>query len=346
MSTHEGYGPKELDLEVPSAARVYDYLLGGSHNFKIDRDFANQVREHVPWTPNVTRLNRSFLGRAVRFCLDQGITQFLDLGSGIPTVGNVHEVAQQRVPDARVVYVDYEPVAFQHASSMLADNPTATIIQADIRDPEYDVDGGWYVIDEVVSDTELTLERPFEGSTAAGEDYTGRQLFTAFIEDFWDTAIFFNDPNGDDVWFATNGRDDIVKFRIADDEVTPMPELGFTCKTLATYKSMMIYANITDDTGDIFPNTIINSNPGEPENVATGLASQFIVHDGVDPINALTPLGDNLVIYAERTSVLTQFIGEPFIFAFRVAVAGIGPIAGRLVADFGDFHEFIGQDSQ
>jgi hypothetical protein len=217
---------------------------------------------------------------------------------------------------------------------------------SDIRDPEYDVDGGWYVIDEVVSDTELTLERPFEGSTAAGEDYTGRQLFTAFIEDFWDTAIFFNDPNGDDVWFATNGRDDIVKFRIADDEVTPMPELGFTCKTLATYKSMMIYANITDDTGDIFPNTIINSNPGEPENVATGLASQFIVHDGVDPINALTPLGDNLVIYAERTSVLTQFIGEPFIFAFRVAVAGIGPIAGRLVADFGDFHEFIGQDSQ
>ncbi|QSB14633.1 SAM-dependent methyltransferase [Natronosporangium hydrolyticum] len=137
MSAHEDYGPKELDLEVPSAARAYDYLLGGSHNFKIDRDFANQVREHSPWTPNVTRLNRSFLGRVVRFCLDQGITQFLDLGSGIPTVGNVHEVAQQRVPDARVVYVDYEPVAYQHASAMLADNPNATIIQADIRDPEF-----------------------------------------------------------------------------------------------------------------------------------------------------------------------------------------------------------------
>lgn len=136
MASEAGYGPKELDLEVPSAARMYDYFLGGSHNFKVDRDFANQVLEIAAWPPNVTRLNRSFLWRVVRFCLDQGIRQFLDLGSGIPTVGNVHEVAQQRVPDARVVYVDYEPVAYQHAQSMLAENPYATIIQADIRDPE------------------------------------------------------------------------------------------------------------------------------------------------------------------------------------------------------------------
>ena len=127
--------PRNLDLEVPSAARIYDYTLGGSHNFKVDRDFADQVFQYVPWVPNINRLNRSFLHRVVRFYLDQGIRQFLDLGSGIPTVGNVHDVAQQEVPDARVVYVDYEPVAFHQASAMLDDNPYATVIQADIRDP-------------------------------------------------------------------------------------------------------------------------------------------------------------------------------------------------------------------
>lgn len=136
MDAEAGYGPKELDLEVPSAARVYDYSLGGSHNFQVDRDFAEQVFQYVPWVPNINRLNRSFLWRVVRFYLDQGIDQFLDLGSGIPTVGNVHEVAQRQVPNARVVYVDYEPLAYHQAQQLLADNPYATIIQADVREPE------------------------------------------------------------------------------------------------------------------------------------------------------------------------------------------------------------------
>jgi hypothetical protein len=127
---------KELDLNVPSAARAYDYFLGGAHNFEADRAFAEQVRAIAPGVPDVTRLNRSFLRRVVRYYLDQGIDQFLDLGSGIPTVGNVHEIAQERVPGARVVYVDYEPVAFKYARTLLADNPSATIIQADIRDAE------------------------------------------------------------------------------------------------------------------------------------------------------------------------------------------------------------------
>jgi hypothetical protein len=135
MPAGDQHGAKPLELDVPSAARIYDYSLGGSHNFKVDRDFAEQVFSYVPWVPNINRLNRSFMWRVVRFYLDQGIRQFLDLGSGIPTVGNVHEVAQQRVSDARVVYVDYEPLAYQHASALLADNPDATIIQADIRDP-------------------------------------------------------------------------------------------------------------------------------------------------------------------------------------------------------------------
>lgn len=128
--------PDDVDGETPSAARAYDYFLGGAHNFGADRAFAEQVRALVPWVGNVARLNRSFLRRVVDYCLDAGIDQFLDLGSGIPTVGNVHEIAQARHSEARVVYVDSEPVAYHTASAMLADNPRASIIQADLRDPE------------------------------------------------------------------------------------------------------------------------------------------------------------------------------------------------------------------
>ncbi len=126
----------DVDLSVPSAARAYDYFLDGAHNFAVDRDFADQVLRIAPSVPAVARLNRSFLRRVVKFCLDQGIRQFLDLGSGIPTVGNVHEIAQQVAPESRVVYVDYEPVAYAHARQLLEGNPLAGIVPADIRDPE------------------------------------------------------------------------------------------------------------------------------------------------------------------------------------------------------------------
>ncbi|MBW4718814.1 SAM-dependent methyltransferase [Saccharothrix obliqua] len=125
----------DVDLNVPSAARAYDYFLDGAHNFAVDRAFAQQVLHIAPSVPAVARLNRSFLRRVVKFCLEQGVRQFLDLGSGIPTVGNVHEIAQQIDPGSRVVYVDYEPVAYAHARQLLADNPNATIIHADIRRP-------------------------------------------------------------------------------------------------------------------------------------------------------------------------------------------------------------------
>lgn len=210
---------------------------------------------------------------------------------------------------------------------------------------ERDPDATWYEVASVDGDDQLTLASAVIGAPLAAQDYTLRQTFTGNIEDFWSTAIFFNDPSGDDVWYATNGIDDVVRFKIGDDEVSPLPSLGFTCKVLKVFKSMMIFGHITDGSGDVFPNTIINSDVGDPEEVSTGLAGQFIVHDGVDPINAMEALGDNLVIYAERNAALTQFVGAPLVFAFRTAVAGLGPIAGRLVADFGDFHEFLGADS-
>lgn len=122
-------------VELPSVARMYDYFLGGAHNFAVDRRAAQAAMRVYPSLAAAARVNRSFLGRAVRFVAGYGIDQFLDLGSGIPTLGNVHEVAQRANPDARVVYVDSEPVAVAHSASMLAGNPRAVAIQADLRQP-------------------------------------------------------------------------------------------------------------------------------------------------------------------------------------------------------------------
>jgi hypothetical protein len=90
--------PGIVDTSVPSGARTYDYLLGGSHNFAADRAMADQVERAVPGIRAAARLNRAFLARAVRFMIDHGVRQFLDIGSGIPTVGNIHETAQQEDP--------------------------------------------------------------------------------------------------------------------------------------------------------------------------------------------------------------------------------------------------------
>jgi hypothetical protein len=128
------WAPAGIDLRRPNAARVYDYLLGGGANFEIDRVFARKLLEHVPEAAAVLRQNRAFLARAVRFCVGQGIRQFLDLGSGIPTVGNVHEIAQRLAPECRVVYVDNEPIAMAHCDLMLEDNDNAAAVLGDLLD--------------------------------------------------------------------------------------------------------------------------------------------------------------------------------------------------------------------
>jgi len=125
-----------VDISIPNAARIYDYMLGGCHNFAIDRETAEKAMAAGRVSPLPARANRSFLRRAVQFMIDAGIDQFLDLGSGIPTVGNVHEIAQEANPDAHVVYVDNEPIAAAHARQLLAGNPGATIVAADLRDTE------------------------------------------------------------------------------------------------------------------------------------------------------------------------------------------------------------------
>jgi SAM-dependent methyltransferase len=128
--------PPEVDTRRANAARVYDYLLGGSHNFLADQDVGRALAAVEPDVRAIARANRAFLGRAVRFLSEAGIRQFLDIGSGIPTEGNVHEVAQRADPAARVVYADIDPVAIAHSQAILAGSENATVIDGDLRQPE------------------------------------------------------------------------------------------------------------------------------------------------------------------------------------------------------------------
>ncbi|MFD7630944.1 SAM-dependent methyltransferase [Streptomyces sp. NPDC059851] len=130
------WAPPGIDISVPSVSRIYDYYLGGSHNFEVDRRAARRAMEFTPGLPKIMQANRAFMRRAVRYAVDQGVTQFLDIGSGIPTFGNVHEVAQEASPGARVVYVDHDPVAVAHSNAVLADNDRAGVVPADLRKPQ------------------------------------------------------------------------------------------------------------------------------------------------------------------------------------------------------------------
>ena len=125
-----------IRTDIPHPARVYDYLLGGKDNFAVDREAAEMSLKISPEIRHSARANRQFLVRAVRFLRDNGIRQFLDVGTGLPTSPNTYEVAQAGHPDARVVYVDNDPVVFLHAESLMADNQTTTVVRADLRNVE------------------------------------------------------------------------------------------------------------------------------------------------------------------------------------------------------------------
>ncbi len=133
--TDQHRGIPGINPSVPHPARIYDYLLGGKDNFPVDREAGEQVIAAIPNVREMALENRRFLQRAVRFlAAEAGIRQFIDIGTGIPTQGNVHEVAQAVTPDARVVYVDNDPIVHVHADALLAGNST-TIVLGDLRDP-------------------------------------------------------------------------------------------------------------------------------------------------------------------------------------------------------------------
>lgn len=126
-----------IDVRTPNAARIYDYLLGGKDNFAADREAAEQFLAVAPEIRLAARENRAFLARAVRFlAAEAGIRQFLDIGSGLPTQRNVHELAHEVAPGTRVVYADYDPVVIVHSRELLSGVDNAITIQADARRPE------------------------------------------------------------------------------------------------------------------------------------------------------------------------------------------------------------------
>ncbi|MGC4794036.1 SAM-dependent methyltransferase [Micromonospora saelicesensis] len=135
--TRDKAAPPGIDPNIPSVARVYDFFLGGKDNFEVDRKVAEHALRITPDGPAAGQANRAFLRRVIRFLVSEaGIDQFLDIGSGLPTQGNVHEVATEQNPKAQVVYVDNDPIVLTHGRALLAAEGTATVIQADIREPQ------------------------------------------------------------------------------------------------------------------------------------------------------------------------------------------------------------------
>jgi SAM-dependent methyltransferase len=131
--------PPEIDVTKPHPARMYDYFLGGKDNFAADRAIATQVLDSWGSVRTAVRENRAFLGRAVKYLAGEaGISQFLDLGTGLPSANNVHEVAQAINPEARVVYADNDPIVLAHARALLASGPrgVTAYLDADVRNPD------------------------------------------------------------------------------------------------------------------------------------------------------------------------------------------------------------------
>jgi hypothetical protein len=128
--------PPGVDPTTPSPARLYDYYLGGVNNFQVDRDAAERVRAVMPELSDAAWANRAFHQRAAVWLAEKGIRQYLDIGSGLPTTGNTHEVVQKTVEDARVVYVDNDPMVSAHARDLLADDGSTLFILGDLRDPD------------------------------------------------------------------------------------------------------------------------------------------------------------------------------------------------------------------
>jgi hypothetical protein len=139
----------DFDTSVPHVARVYDYWLGGKDNFAADRVMGERTLQAYPNLVYSVRANRAFLARAVRFLGGQGIRQFLDIGTGIPTANNTHEVAQRIAPDSRIVYVDNDPVVLSHAKALLKSTPegACAYLDADLRDPDAILAGAAQTLD-------------------------------------------------------------------------------------------------------------------------------------------------------------------------------------------------------
>lgn len=130
------WAPPSIDISRPHVARMSDYYLGGDHNFAVDRAAADKILAAFPQARQISRSMRTFQQRAVRMLLDQGVRQFLDLGSGIPTSGHVHEIVAAQAPEAKVLYVDTDPVVLAHGRQIIAGLPRVRMLAADLCRPK------------------------------------------------------------------------------------------------------------------------------------------------------------------------------------------------------------------
>lgn len=243
--------PADVDLTKPNAARVYDYILGGANNFEADREFARKVLATLPDAQTAAQENRAFLRRVVTFLAEQGIRQFIDLGSGIPTVGNTHEVAQAVAPDARVLYVDNEPVAVAHSELILQDNANADVVLADIRDVRaivhhpvarrlLDLDEPVAVLAFLVLHFISKTENPYllmgryrdatvPGSYLAMSHLTrdGRPEVQQLLDDYDESVIELTDRNRDEVHRLFTGYDLVDPGVVVTRDWRPEIELAY-----------------------------------------------------------------------------------------------------------------------
>lgn len=224
---------------------------------------------------------------------------------------------------------------FMHVGAAGQNDPTAT----------------WYEISSVDSDTQVTLVSNYAEATASGQAYTARKTFTGDAQDYWETTIFFSGTNltqgaDGDRWYATNGIDEPVAWEANASQVYE-PDFGNikTCRSFAVTKNILMLINLSLTTGENRPFSVRTSAIGEPENMVTLEASEFVAHDGADPLTTAFAIGESVAIYGERSITLTQFVGPPTVFVFRNVMNGVGPRAGRAIADFGDYHEIVASDS-
>ncbi|MGW2332794.1 SAM-dependent methyltransferase [Streptomyces sp. NPDC001685] len=144
-----GPHPAQIDTSTPHPARMYDWYLGGKDNYPVDEAMGRQMLALDPRVPVMARVNRAFMHRSVTWLAQHGVRQFLDVGTGIPTEPNLHQIAQRIVPDARVVYCDNDPIVLAHAEALLrgTDEGVTQYLQADVRDPDAIVEGAREVLD-------------------------------------------------------------------------------------------------------------------------------------------------------------------------------------------------------
>lgn len=200
----------------------------------------------------------------------------------------------------------------------------------------------WYRIKAVASDTSFTVHG--DASAESTGAYSIRQRMSCDELDIFSTEVFPNAlPSAEDRWFVTNGIDAPMYWN-ASDAVAKYFDPGFTVRILFRHKNMLLYGDITES-GQRKPSATRNSNVANPQDVTTGLASEFSSTDAIDAILQYVSIGDVVVAYHERSANLMQFVGLPFIFIVRTAVPGLGPLAPGAIADFGDFHVFLAADA-